>query len=68
VPIPGRGFLVLTPHQSRDTETDGQRNTRNGSSVRHGTLLEISYFTSQLQCVIFYNIILGLGKTKNSQD
>ncbi len=39
-----------------------------GSSGRTGALIEILCFTGELQYVIFYNIILGLGKTTNSQD
>ncbi len=69
MPVPVGEGLVLTQLQSRDTETYGQRNTQDGSSGRLGVLLEISYFTGELQEVIFYNIIpLGLGKTTNSQD
>ncbi len=40
---------VLTQHQSHDTEMDGQRNTHDGSSGRRGALLEISYFSGELQ-------------------
>ncbi len=40
---------------------------RNASSGRPGALLEISYFPGALQYIIFYNIILGMGKTTNSQ-
>jgi hypothetical protein len=58
---------VLTQHQSRDKETDGQCNTRNRSPGRPGALLEISYFTGELQYVIF-DIVYGLGKTTNSHD
>ncbi len=65
VPIPvGGGGLVLTQHQSKVTEADGQCNTCNGSSGRPGTVLETLHFTGELQYVIFYNIILGLGKMK----
>ncbi len=49
-------------------ETDGQHNTRNESSGWPGALLQISYFTSNLQYTIFYNIILGLGKETNNQN
>jgi hypothetical protein len=49
-------------------ETDSQRNIYNGSSGQPGVLLEISYFKGKLQYIIFYNIILGLEKTTNSQD
>jgi hypothetical protein len=59
---------VLTQHQSRDTEMDGQHETCNESSGRPSTLQQISYFTATLQYTIFYNIILGLGKTPKSQD
>jgi hypothetical protein len=62
------GGSVLTQHQSRDTEMDSQRNTHNGSLGWPCALLQISYFTANLQYTIFYNIILGLGKTTNSQD
>jgi hypothetical protein len=55
--LPAGGGSVLIQHQSRDRETDGQCNTRNESSGK-----------KKLQYVIFYNIILGLGKTTNSQD
>jgi hypothetical protein len=70
VPIPagGGGGSILTQHQSRDMETDGQRYTCDESSGQPSALLEISYYTSKLQYIIFYNIILGLGKTTNSQD
>jgi hypothetical protein len=44
LPVGGGGGAVLTQHQSSDTETDGQRNTRDGSSGRPGALLDISYF------------------------
>jgi hypothetical protein len=66
--LPGGGGSVLTQHQSRDTEMDSQRNSRNGSSGRPGALLEISYFRGELQYIIFYTINLCLGKTTNSQD
>jgi hypothetical protein len=56
------GGYVLTQHQSRDTETDDQRDTRDGSSGRPGALLQISYFPANLQYTIFYNIIWGLGE------
>jgi hypothetical protein len=62
VPIPGGGGSVLTQHQSRDTEMDGQHNTRDGSSGRPGALLEISYFADELQYVIFYIIIWVWGR------
>jgi hypothetical protein len=42
-------------------EADGQCNIPDGSSGQPGALIEISYFTSELQYVIFY-IILGLEK------
>ncbi len=64
----GGGGSVLTQHQSRDMEMDSQRNSRDGPSVLPSALLEISYFTGELQYVIFFNIISGLGKTMNSQD
>ncbi len=64
----GGGGSVLTQHQSRDTETDQSTPYCDGSSGRHGTLLQISYFTANLQYTIFYKIILGLGKSTNSQD
>jgi hypothetical protein len=60
--------LVLTQYQTHDTETDGQCNTPDGSSDRPDALLEISYYTDKLQYIIFNNIILGLGKKRNSQD
>ncbi len=41
------GGSVLTQHQTRDTETDGQRNPRDGSSGQPCALLEISYFTDE---------------------
>jgi hypothetical protein len=63
-----RGGSVLTLHQSHDMETDSQRNTCDGSSGQPGTLLQISYFTANMQYTIFYNIILGLGKMTNCQD
>ncbi len=59
---------VLTQHQSHKTETDGHRNTRDGSPGWPGALLEISNLTGEVQYVIFYNLTLGLGKTTNSQD
>jgi hypothetical protein len=62
------GGLVLTQHQPRDSETDGQRNTPNGSSGQPGALLEISYFTGKCSTQYFTTIILGLGKTTNSKD
>jgi hypothetical protein len=65
VPFWGGGGSVLTQHQSRDIEKDGQCNTRNGSSGRPSALLEILYITGDQQYVIFYNIILGMGKTTN---
>jgi hypothetical protein len=46
---------------------DGHRNTLDGSSGQSGALLEISYVKRELQYVLFYNIILGLGMTTNSQ-
>jgi hypothetical protein len=67
MPIPPGGS-VLTLHQSHDTETDGQCITRDWSWGWHSPLLEISYFTAKLQYVIFKNIILSLGKMRNSQD
>ncbi len=68
VPVPAKGGLVPTQHESREKETEGQCNTHDGSSGRPGALLEISYFRGKLQYEIFYNIILGLGKMMNSQD
>jgi hypothetical protein len=69
MPLPaGRGGSVLTPHQSCDMETDGQHSTRNGSSGQPSALPEMSYFTGMSKYVIFYNIILGLGKMTNNQD
>ncbi len=68
MPIPAVGGLVLIQHQSHDTETASQHNTHDGSSGRPSALLEFPYFTGELQYIIFYNIILGLGKTTNSQD
>ncbi len=49
-------------------EMDGQGNTCGGLSGLPGALLQISHFTANLQYTVFYNIILGLGKTTNSQD
>jgi hypothetical protein len=66
--VPGGWGSVLTQHHPLDTETDGQCNTHNRSLGPPGALLQISYFTANLQYTIFYNIILGLGKAKNSQD
>ncbi len=40
-----QGGSVLTQYQSRDTETDGQRNTHDRSSGQPGALPEISNFT-----------------------
>jgi hypothetical protein len=68
MPIPVGGASVLTQHQSHAVETDSQCNTRNGASGQPSALLDISYFTGELQYIIFYYIILGLGKTTNSQD
>jgi hypothetical protein len=65
VPIPPGGGWVLTQQQSHDSETVGQRNTHDGSSGWPRGLLEITFFTGKLQYVIFYNIILGLGKMTN---
>jgi hypothetical protein len=63
------GGSVLTQHQSRDTETGyGQHNTHDGSSGRPSALLEISCFTRECSTPNFTIIILGLGKTTNSQD
>jgi hypothetical protein len=62
------GGSVLTQQQSHDMETDIQHNTRDGSSGRPSTLLQISYFIAKLQYTIFYNIILELGKTTDSQN
>jgi hypothetical protein len=62
------GDSVLTQYQSCDTEMGGQYNTGDGLSGRPGALLQISYFTTNLQYTIFYNIILGLGKTTRNQD
>jgi hypothetical protein len=47
---------------------DSQRNTHDGSSGRPGTLPEISYFANNCSTPHFTIIILGLGKTTNSQD
>jgi hypothetical protein len=60
--------LSSPQHQSLDKETDGRCDTCDGLSGQPTSLLKISYFTANLQYTIFYNIILGLGKTKNSQD
>jgi hypothetical protein len=62
VPIPGGGGSVLTQHQSHDPEMDSQCNTRDGSSGRPGTVLEISYFTDGFAVHNILNIILGLGR------
>ncbi len=59
---------VLTQHQSRDMETDGQCNTHKGSSGWPSALLEISYFTRECSTQHFTIIILGLEKMTNSQD
>jgi hypothetical protein len=67
VPIHAGGGSVLTQHQSCDTEEDGQRNTHIGSSGQPSALLETLNFKGELQYIMFYNIVLGLGKT-NSQD
>ncbi len=63
-----RGGLGSHPTPVTWYETDGQCNTRDGSSGWPSALLEISYFTGELQYVIFHDNILGLGKTTNSQD
>jgi hypothetical protein len=59
---------VLTQHQSRDMEPDGQRNTCHGSSGQAGRLLEISCFTRECSTPHLTTIVLGLGKTTISQD
>jgi hypothetical protein len=69
LPILRGGGSVLTQHQSRDKETDGQHDTRHGSSGRPSALLKMSCFSSSCSTPkICTMIILGLGKTTNSQD
>ncbi len=63
----GGGGLVLTQHQSGDTEMDGQRNTRDRSSGRPGALLEISYLTGECSTSHFTIIFGGLGRSKSNQ-
>ncbi len=68
IPVGGGG---LGSHPTPVTWYENRRSTQhaqNRSSGRPSSLLEISYFSGELQYVIFYNIILGLGKTTNSQD
>jgi hypothetical protein len=60
--LQGGGGLVLTQHESSGTEMNGLRSTQNGSTGRPRALIEISYFTGEVQYVIFYNIILSLGR------
>jgi hypothetical protein len=55
-------------HQTRDTETDSQRNTHDGSSGWPGALLENSIFYRWIAVCNILHILLGLGKTTNSQD
>jgi hypothetical protein len=65
VPIPvGGGGLGSHP-----TPVRWYKNGRSTQHSRPGPLLEISYFYRQIcSSATFYNIILGLGKTTNSQD
>jgi hypothetical protein len=62
MPLCAGGGSVLTQHQSHDTEMDSQCNTCNGSSGQPVALLQVSYFTANLQYSIFDHIILELGK------
>jgi hypothetical protein len=59
---------TCTQHQRRDTETEGQRNTHDGSSGRPSALLENSIFYRWIAVCNILHILLGLGKTTNSQD
>jgi hypothetical protein len=43
------GGSVLTQRQSYDKETNGQHDTHDRSSGQPGALLQISYFTADLQ-------------------
>jgi hypothetical protein len=67
IKIPGIHFQYQN-RKITGTEKDGQSNTCDGSSGRPSALLKISYFTVNLQYMIFYIIILGLGKKTKIQD
>ncbi len=60
--IPAGEGLVLTQHQSRDTEMDGQRNTRYGSSGQLSALLEMSYFTDKFAVRNILQYFFGSGE------
>ncbi len=62
IPAGGGGGSVLTQHQSSDTETDGQRKTRDGSSYQPGALLQISYFTDEFTVHNILQYYFGTGE------
>jgi hypothetical protein len=62
LPIPRGAGLGSLPTPVTGYGNGQSHNNHNGTSGQPNVLLEISYFTGELQYVIFYNIILGLGR------